>query len=363
MNDFFEIDFLNVESNKSGDAITIRYQKNNTIRIHVIDGGFQSLGPKIVEHINEYYDNPTFIDSVILTHPDGDHAGGLQTVLEEFDIGELWMLRPWEYVDELIHKFVRRTSKENLEKDLRQIYSTVDSLEKIALAKGITIKEPFQGEMIGDFTVMSPSKDRYLNLVADSDKTPESVKVAERTLLENLFTKTSSIITEAVNLVKAAWGEENFSPQETSAENEMSVVQYCELMTEKILLTGDTGRSGIRETIDYAPYIGLNLPGIDRFQVPHHGSRRNVNSELLNELLGNKLQSQTTTGNEHFTSIISASKKDSDHPRKAVIRAMIHRGGKVITNEEFGIRTGKNAPNRQGWGPVTPVEYPQKQED
>ena len=40
MNDFFEIDFLDVEAAKSGDAITIRYCKNGVQSIHVVDGGF-----------------------------------------------------------------------------------------------------------------------------------------------------------------------------------------------------------------------------------------------------------------------------------------------------------------------------------
>jgi hypothetical protein len=29
-------------------------------------------------------------------NPDGDHANGLRAFLEEFEVGELWMLRPGE---------------------------------------------------------------------------------------------------------------------------------------------------------------------------------------------------------------------------------------------------------------------------
>src|SRR5258708_1203388 len=102
MADFFEIDFLDVESPKSGDAITIRYQLNGTDYVHIVDGGFQDTGSKVVEHVRKYYNNTTFIDHVVATHPDGDHAGGLRTVLEEFAIGSLWMLRPWLYANEII---------------------------------------------------------------------------------------------------------------------------------------------------------------------------------------------------------------------------------------------------------------------
>jgi hypothetical protein len=43
-----------------------------------------------------------------------------------------------------------------------------------------------------------------------------------------------------VALVKAAWGVETFSPEETSAENEMSVVQYALLSGKRMLLTANT---------------------------------------------------------------------------------------------------------------------------
>jgi beta-lactamase superfamily II metal-dependent hydrolase len=137
------------------------------------------------------------------------------------------------------------------------------------------------------------------------------------------------------------------------------LVQYANLCGEKILLTGDAGRATLFEAIDYAPVVGLILPGIDRIQVPHHGSRHNVSTELLDELLGPKLD----TLQKNFTSIISAAKEDKNHPRKAVIRAFMHRGGKVITTEGSNIRTGHNAPPRERWTSVESVPYPEDQEE
>lgn len=37
------------------------------------------------------------------------------------------------------------------------------------------------------------------------------------------------------------------------------------------------------------PMSVLPWPGIDRFQVPHHGGRHNVTTQLLDELLGRRL--------------------------------------------------------------------------
>jgi glyoxylase-like metal-dependent hydrolase (beta-lactamase superfamily II) len=119
MSDYFEIDFLDVESKKSGDAIPLRYCIDDITRIHVTDGGFQSTGDKIVEHVNKHYDNPCTIDAVIVSHSDRDHAGGLCKVLETYDVTELWMLRPWLYAEELIDRFKRFTNVDNLASRLK----------------------------------------------------------------------------------------------------------------------------------------------------------------------------------------------------------------------------------------------------
>ena len=353
MSDYFEIDFLDVNAKESGDAIPLRYKIGTETRIHVTDGGFQKTGDKIVEHINEYYDEPDTIDAVIVSHPDGDHAGGLRTVLENFKVSELWMLRPWDYVDELIDRFARFKNKENLKKRLKEIYPNVAALEEIAEEEGILIYEPFQGKKIGDFTVLAPTKERYLDLIVESEKTPQ----ATRESIQASLAKADSS--------QAAWGEEAFSSEETSAENNMSVIQYANLCSEKILLTADAGRDALTEAADYAPWAGLILPGINHFQVPHHGSRRNLSTEILNRWLGEVLpeSQKPEKGTGSFTAIISASKDDEDHPRKAVVRACIHRGAKVVSTEGKNLRTSHNAPARDGWTAATPLDYPEEQEE
>ena len=49
--DFFEIDFLKVETKQSGDAIALRYRVNGITSIHVVDGGFEETGSHVVEYI------------------------------------------------------------------------------------------------------------------------------------------------------------------------------------------------------------------------------------------------------------------------------------------------------------------------
>jgi|SRR5450631_467216 glyoxylase-like metal-dependent hydrolase (beta-lactamase superfamily II) len=160
MDDYYEIDFLPVHTSKSGDAIAIRYQLNGAWWVHVVDGGYTSTAPELEAHIRQFY-GTNRINRVVVTHPDKDHAEGLAPILESFQVDELWMLRPWMYAQHLLPHFARYISAATLAARLREEYSYIAALEAIAIRKEITIREPFQGEKIGPFTVLAPSPARY----------------------------------------------------------------------------------------------------------------------------------------------------------------------------------------------------------
>lgn len=348
--DFFELDFLPVGDTTSGDAICLRYRKNGIERVHVVDGGYSGSGQELLDHMDRYYSRGRKIDAVVATHPDQDHASGLRTVLREREVSELWMLRPWMYADELIDRFKHYSNVENLKRELRKKFPYIAELEAIAIEEGIPIYEPFQGTKIGDFIVLTPTKSRYLDLVVSSEKTPVEKSSAAQ-LLE--------LMNAAAGSVRVLWGEENFSAENTANENEMSIVQYAELSGKKMLLTADTGRDGLTEAADYVEGCGI-LENLDYFQVPHHGSRRNVSTETLDRWLGERLGSHASDSS--FTAMISAAKNDKDHPRKAVVRAIHHRGGRPVATQGQTICFSNNAPQRAGWVPVTPLDYPDDQE-
>lgn len=358
MTNFFQIDFLEAGEKGSGDAISLRYREDNGyIYIHVVDGGYTDDGDKIVDHIRKYYENPTFLDHVVLTHPDGDHAAGLKKVLEEFKVGVLWMNRPWKHVSKLLSRFNYDYTEEGLVRRLKKNYPQITELEKIAEEKNIQIMDAFQGCKIGEFTILAPSHDRYIDLVVDSDKTPEAQRKAA--IEGTIFERTVAFIKK----IAANWGEENLKgdSEGTSRENESSVVQIAELCDEKILLTGDAGVEALAEAYEYALTFGVSLPGIDYFNVPHHGSRRNLSSDVLDQWLGPKLPRESTSPSN--SAIISANQHDKSHPKKAVVRALIHRGAKVVQTKGILCCPSRNAPNREGWSAATLLEYPAEMEE
>lgn len=361
MVDWFELDFLDVETRKSGDAITIHYEISGQRMIHVIDGGFDAMSQRIIDHIVSHYANRP-IDHVVVTHPDGDHACGLRGVVERCNVGTLWMLRPWLYAEALLPHFPTYNSVDRLASRLRQLYPYIADLERMATAKGIPIAAPFQGARIGAFTVLAPTPGRYFDCLLRSEKTPE-VTVEVENALGGMLSGLARIGRGLVNYARGAWGYEVFSPEETSAENEMSVVQGAIIGGKSIVLTGDAGRRALAEAADAAWMAGIVLPGVDRFQVPHHGSRRNVSTGLLDRWLGERLPYPPAHGTETFVAMCSSAKADPDHPRKSVERALVHRGARFIATEDGDIGTRWNIPPRPGWGNLPLRPYPEDYEE
>lgn len=72
----FEIDFLPA-GDGNADAICMQYSVQGGLFVHVVDGGYGETGEKIVEHIRKYYGRDFFINHMVLSHADNDHATGL----------------------------------------------------------------------------------------------------------------------------------------------------------------------------------------------------------------------------------------------------------------------------------------------
>jgi beta-lactamase superfamily II metal-dependent hydrolase len=352
MPDYYEIDFRQVHTSKSGDAIAIRYQIGTQWFVHLVDGGYSTTAPDVAKFIRDTY-GTDFINNIVVTHPDRDHAEGLAPILEQFRVGALWMLRPWEYAAQLYPYFPLYQSAEAVAKRLQEEYPYIYDLEKIARRRSIDIREPFQGVYIGSFRVLAPSPARYLQLVIQSEKTPKEAPVG---ILAGLMQAAAPLI----RFIKAGWGSEKFSAEATSAENEMSVIQYAELCGDKILLTGDAGRDGLTEAAHFAVNNGHSVP-VNKFQAPHHGGRRNLSSELLDFWVGQRLAQIVPKGQEKFEAVISAAEEDDDHPRKAVLRALRHRGAFVLTTEDAPAIVQRNS--KRTWNVAENVPYPDEQEE
>jgi beta-lactamase superfamily II metal-dependent hydrolase len=325
----YEIDFLTVgESN--GDAICIRYGSQAVgFTIHVVDGGYKDTGQIIIDHLTNHYGNPERIDHVVLSHQDGDHISGLLPVMRHFQVGALWMNRPWLYAGEMLDAFHGNYTVDGLRNSIRDSYPLLAELEGIALEKGIPVYEAFAGTQIGAFTVLAPSRPRYLTLIPEFDRTPTSYAKP----VKGVFGKIMEVAKSLVRFFET-WSDEALqeNPAPTTPANECSVVQLGRIDGQSILLTADAGPKALSEAADFASERGILYPP-NFVQVPHHGSRRNVTPSILNRWLGNPLAEGEARKGVAFCSVGT---NKPEYPRNRVANAFLRRGYPVFKVEPGG---------------------------
>ncbi len=358
----YEIDFIGVgkDSSKSGDAIAIRYGNlegtRDEFKVAVIDGGFKSSGEDIVTHIKKHYETEK-VDLVISTHPDQDHINGLSVVLDELEVTELWIHKAWEHNDGLADKFhdgriTDNSIGEKLRENLQAAYDLVQQAEKL----GITVNEPFTSLNFDGSTikVLGPTQDYFESLIPDFDGMPKKAE-EEKDLFYEAIDGLAAMAKSAWKTITSIWGEDNLATEdETSAKNNSSVITQIITDERRLLFTGDAGITALEQAADQLE--NCNDPAELKFmQIPHHGSRRNISSNVLNRIIGEPLSSGETRNISAFAS--TAKDGEPKHPRKAVMNAFTHRGVKVIATRGSDICSRHNSPTREGWVTVEAEPY------
>jgi beta-lactamase superfamily II metal-dependent hydrolase len=316
----FEIDFLPV-GDSNADAILAWY--SNPIggyTIHLTDGGYTETAERILGHIKKYYGNAP-IDHVILSHADDDHAG-LVEVPKNHTVYNLWMNMPWIYTSEVIDKFHGSYTVQGLINKIREIHPYLVELEKIAKERGIPVRSAFQGSQIGAFTVLAPSRETYVGLIPDLDRTPTSYAEQAAKTIGGIL---SEAIKAVVNWVTETWqGETLGDDLGTSASNQTSLVQWASIDGQAILLTADVDPKGLAEAAFFASKLGILFPP-QFVQVPHHGSRHNISKTTLNLWLGEPLADNSIKRGVAFCSAGDGDNAGKS-PRKVVSNAFLRRG-------------------------------------
>jgi beta-lactamase superfamily II metal-dependent hydrolase len=344
----FEIDFLPVgEGEKSGDAIALRYGNlfgpRSEQTVLVVDGGTLDSGAALVEHVKNFY-GTEYVNGVICTHPDLDHACGLKVVLEKLDFGALVMHKPWEHAAEIAELFDQPMVPSKLKEKLRKAVSAAHDLQVICNEKGKQIIDPVPGNLTNDGAVMvlGPSRDYYQLLLASFRDTP-----APRSSVSQILQKAGAAVKDAVEWVAETMSldfEALDDSGETSPENNSSIILLLTVDGRKSLLTGDAGIPALTAAADYAEAQGIVLNDLRFMQLPHHGSANNVGPTILNRIMGK-------------AAFVSAGPKSPRHPAKRVTNAVHRRNGAPCVTAGKPIQYSESAPPRTGWFPLAPIPF------
>lgn len=273
--------------------------------------------------------------------------------MKRLTVKNLWMNRPWLFADQTIKHFHGGYTVKGLYDKMREMHPYLVELEELAAVQGTQLHDVFQGTQIGNWTVLAPSKDRYVRLIPDLDKTPTRHSAADAL---------SSVLSKAYNRARdrlyETWDIETLSedPEPTSASNETSIVQFAEIDGRRLLLTADAGPAALNEAADYAALLGrLKLPHM--VQIPHHGSRRNVVPTVLDRWLGGRLAKSMSCG----IAICSVGENKQDFPRGQVSNAFLRRGYPVYVTR--GNTLMHSFGSARGWPSVQPLPFFTEVED
>ncbi|MEX2410596.1 MAG: MBL fold metallo-hydrolase [Candidatus Paceibacterota bacterium] len=340
----YEIDYIPVGTGeKGGDAIALRYgdfgnPKNQNVV--VIDGGTKDSGKNLVEHIKTYY-GTTYVDLVVASHLHSDHISGLTEVIENLTVAKIAVHCPWDHTQAIKKMTNSRSTLGNLKTKLEKLLGGLSTLVDLAESKQIPIIQPFQGEKILDsLYVLGPSKSYYQQMLANFGVTPEAKE-------ENRIDKVFTLAKEAITWVAEELHIETLTDDyaDTNCENNSSLVLLLVVDGKRFLFTGDAGKDALGEVIKYTDSIKYDISDLDFFDVPHHGSKRNLGPTILNRLMPRQ------------AFISCPPDGDPKHPSRKVVNALIRRGCAPCTTKGKIVYCYGNVPLRAGWDYAEPETF------
>lgn len=283
-----------------GDCLLVSYGEPDALHYMLIDGGpyyfyadssKNKIGKRetLTKCLIGLVKKGAELDLVVVTHIDGDHIEALVKWIgsapEMLPVKDLWFngrqhLEPkWlgvpegEFLSKLIEKYDMPWNKKF---DGRAIVRNPEGVVERKLDGGMKL------------TILSPTAEKLVKLSDEWDKvlkkegldTDDPEAILER-LDQNTRLKPGQIPDGWLGLDIDQLADSEFNEDDT-APNGSSIAFLAEFEGKSVLFTGDAHPSilttGIRQLLKARDLSKLPL---DAFKIPHHGSKNNINRELL----------------------------------------------------------------------------------
>ncbi|MGN0227049.1 MAG: ComEC/Rec2 family competence protein [Paludibacteraceae bacterium] len=272
---FYEVHFLKLGD---ADSIIIAYKKSieTDLILVLVDAGNVSDSDKIKKEIWDNWQR-RYIDFAVLTHPDKDHKGRFFGLLQskDFMIKEFWMFCPWKR-----HVGALPPNSTPIEtptiKDCFKVYNhpTDEMLNLIQLLsdKKIPIKDAYNGigSTIIPITIVGPSlefADRNASIMVSDFK-----EISDDSKFEAYVDNAEMTDEDAKSIIDT-------EDDDTSATNMSSLILLFN-PGRKFLLAGDASRASLMSILSGQ----TNTLAGAVLKVPHHGSKHNLNTEIIEKL-------------------------------------------------------------------------------
>lgn len=332
---WFEIHFLDVGD---ADCIVIWYKKDyaSEASVALIDAGNVSNAVEIKKFLKDRFDT-LCIDLAVCTHPDSDHKGGFFELLEDEDvvIREFWLKDPLRYVND--SDFARMRRLDSKIDACRYAYNhpSISSKNLIDLISSKRNKDGTACECYNvspgdehDFIpikVLGPLEDYYrrvaIEIVGEFTEVKCELDTSKYDELEEVAEESAKSVIDTV--------------KDESPTNKGSLILcFQPKPSMRILLAGDAAASSLRLVYEANKEILSECI----LKVPHHGSKHNLNSSLIDDLKPSQ-------------SIISAA-GTKKHPSSAIVR-YLSKYGNVYSTHKSGRLYYTDLPSKS---PATPLK-------
>jgi beta-lactamase superfamily II metal-dependent hydrolase len=306
--------------------------EQNEQKVILIDGGYKNTAELIEKHLKEYYSTTT-IDYAFITHPDADHISGFLELLNrgKVKVKKSVIHDPWNHKIELFSRAEdgRRTINSissNLDDTLSILSDTLDLLgNKNEEYFGVSSDETLGLYIIG------PTEEDYINILQEfPGMDNERYISSEGVYTENEYPYQTTF-------------KHFLDDPKTSAKNDSSMIILVKDSKNNpiALFTGDAGVDSITKALRNAKKEGIEYKNVALMQLPHHGSIKNINKQILDLVNPEKV-------------FVSAPDNDAEHPSKLVVNYILSNdiSYKHINSSSGIVFYFDGATKRPGWGPV-----------
>lgn len=286
---------LDVLPAREGDALTIGWGENGSEFLMIVDMGTEAVGGKFYEELANATPEEQKYELLVITHVDRDHIGGVltcfaeSTILPDLEIKDIWFngwqhLDPQEQPDPATPTLVEPygpVQGERLTKWLRdQPWNEAFGKKQVSYKPGEVLETR---ELAGGLkvTILGPLPKRLRDFKGEwKEKVKEALEKGKLSDvspgLESYGARQAPTLRNASDLTQLADTE---SDLDDSHANGSSIVLLLEYGQSKVILAGDAYAPDLVEAIqDFSPHSRLS---IDAFKLPHHGSKKNVTTDLI----------------------------------------------------------------------------------
>lgn len=299
------IEMINVGK---GDAILLelRDQQDRGITF-VVDGGCAEQAENIVGFLQTHHPNNRKV--FVSTHSDNDHIGAIEEIIRTVGATDLILNDPRDFDPQSTIQSRMQTELDVEQRDrLATAFERIDGVKQAAAAVGAKHHSLFASATpiltwgAWNVYVVGPTTAHFNEVWYTAGKLADIYSSDDEIALANLIRTGRSVIDDGID---------------TSGLNNQSIMLLIEGPGQKILLTGDAGMRAIREASNIR-----NIQSLTFLDVPHHGSRRNLDSEIIEYL-------------KPATAFISSPGNDK-HPRRAIVKKLQQSGSRVFSTCKTG---------------------------